>query len=91
MMVKGCVCSPSGWSAAGSSLMAFVNPLDALPLVRCDAADQDFKRNPQRSGRRGLSTVAQPLIRGLIPHDDDASEGWLVLAADVGLIVARPK
>ena len=75
--------------------MAFVNLQSALPPCAPDISDRRGQGIILYAIRMGqgaeyVSTVAQALFEGWIPHDDGASEGCLALATDVG-VAACPK
>lgn len=65
-MYQACRCTPSGWSAAGLSLMAFVNCCGRGSPVACHTDDRRRMYAVCRGqGTEFMSTVAQALMRGL--------------------------
>src|SRR5690349_8789604 len=85
MTGSACRCMPSGWNGAVLSLMAFVNKLWARVFLRLS-----HRRSPedirclQRPGRRVYADGRSGSYAGIgYPMMTDASEGYLVLAADI--------
>ena len=83
---RASACSPSGWSAAASSPMAFVNRFGHAPPI-APRGDGRFRMHTIRMGEdAGFSRRSLRLLcGGWLPHDDGASEGCLALATDVGV------